>query len=217
MLELKAKNLVCRCIRCREVKDNRDADAELVMFIQQYEASNGIEYFISWENADKTLLYGMIRLRINRDYEFADPILYGCAMIRELHVYGLHSTVGSTGKSQLLVHPEGVRLMDFRSSIGVYDKSAPHGMDGGNIQHQGLGKKLINKAEELAYLHGMEYITVISGVGVKEYYRKLGFADYGSYLRKDVSPDMKPISVQLFHTMLYVIMALFIVFMALRI
>lgn len=185
MLELKAKNLVCRCIRCREVKDNRDADAELVMFIQQYEASNGIEYFISWENADKTLLYGMLRLRINRDYEFADPILYGCAMIRELHVYGLHSTVGS--------------------------------MDGGNIQHQGLGKKLINKAEELAYLHGMDYITVISGVGVKEYYRKLGFADYGTYLRKDVSPDMKPISVQLFHTMLYVIMALFIVFMALRI
>jgi hypothetical protein len=33
----------------------------------------------------------------------------------------------STVKSQLLVHPEGVRLMDFRSSIGVYDKSTPHG------------------------------------------------------------------------------------------
>ena len=39
-----------------------------------------------------------------------------------------------TGKSQLLIQgdclqspPEGVRLMDFRSSIGVYDKSAPHG------------------------------------------------------------------------------------------
>jgi inosine/xanthosine triphosphate pyrophosphatase family protein len=35
----------------------------------------------------------------------------------------------STAESQLLVHPEGVRLMDSRSSVGVYDKSAPHGIE----------------------------------------------------------------------------------------
>lgn len=182
MLELKAKNLVCRCIRCREVKDSR-GDEDLVLFIQQYEASGGTEYFISWENADKSRLYGMLRLRINGEKEYMDPVLDGCAMIRELHVYGLHSAVGNT--------------------------------DGGNIQHQGLGKKLINKAEELAYLHGMEYISVISGVGVKEYYRRLGFADYGTYLRKTITQDNKPFGVQLFHTILYVIMALFIIGMLL--
>ena len=33
-----------------------------------------------------------------------------------------------TGKSQLLVHPEGVRLMDFRSSIGMSIYRTPHGM-----------------------------------------------------------------------------------------
>ena len=39
----------------------------------------------------------------------------------------------STAESQLLVHPllsgteREVRVMDSRSSIGVYDKSAPHG------------------------------------------------------------------------------------------
>jgi hypothetical protein len=32
-----------------------------------------------------------------------------------------------TAESQLLVPPRGVRVMDSRSSIGVYDKSAPHG------------------------------------------------------------------------------------------
>ena len=32
-----------------------------------------------------------------------------------------------TAESQLLVHPKGARVMDSRSSIGVYDKSAPHG------------------------------------------------------------------------------------------
>jgi hypothetical protein len=38
----------------------------------------------------------------------------------------LHANI-NTAESQLIVHPEGVRLMDSRSSIGVYDKSAPHG------------------------------------------------------------------------------------------
>jgi hypothetical protein len=38
------------------------------------------------------------------------------------------NTAPGTAESQLLVHPEGVRLMDSRSSVGVYDKSAPHGI-----------------------------------------------------------------------------------------
>ena len=32
-----------------------------------------------------------------------------------------------TDKSQFIVHPEGVRNLDFRYGSGVYDKSAPHG------------------------------------------------------------------------------------------
>ena len=42
--------------------------------------------------------------------------------------YMIVATDGSTAESQLIVHPEGVRLMDSRSSVGVYDKSAPHGI-----------------------------------------------------------------------------------------
>ena len=38
-----------------------------------------------------------------------------------------------TAESQLLVHPKGVRVMDSRSSIGVYDISAPHGSDDGGM------------------------------------------------------------------------------------
>ena len=34
----------------------------------------------------------------------------------------------NTAESQLLVHPKGGGVMDSRSSIGMYDKSAPHGM-----------------------------------------------------------------------------------------
>ncbi len=42
-------------------------------------------------------------------------------------------------------------------------------------QHSGLGKKLMLKAEEISEKNGKKLIKVISGVGVREYYRKLGY------------------------------------------
>jgi len=41
-------------------------------------------------------------------------------------------------------------------------------------QHKGLGKELIKKAEIIAKKKGRKKIRIISGVGVREYYRKLG-------------------------------------------
>jgi len=48
-------------------------------------------------------------------------------------------------------------------------------------QHKGYGKKLIEKAIELTKLNDIPKLSVISGVGVREYYRKLGFEDGGLY------------------------------------
>lgn len=42
-------------------------------------------------------------------------------------------------------------------------------------QHKGLGTKLLHNAEEIAKLNGFTKIAVISGVGVREYYRKKGY------------------------------------------
>lgn len=42
-------------------------------------------------------------------------------------------------------------------------------------QHKGLGKELMAKAEEIAKAEGYKSIRVISGVGVREYYYKLGY------------------------------------------
>ena len=43
-------------------------------------------------------------------------------------------------------------------------------------QHLGLGKRLIERACEIARDAGYARINVISAVGTREYYRKLGFA-----------------------------------------
>ena len=53
------------------------------------------------------------------------------------------------------------------------------------IQHRGIGKMLVREAEGIAKEDfDCEKIFVLSGVGVKEYYRKLGYRDDGFYLSK---------------------------------
>jgi elongator complex protein 3 len=42
-------------------------------------------------------------------------------------------------------------------------------------QHKGLGKELMKEAENIAKEQGHKKIRVISGVGVREYYKKLGY------------------------------------------
>jgi elongator complex protein 3 len=51
-------------------------------------------------------------------------------------------------------------------------------------QHQGLGKKLIAEAEKIANKHGADTIAIISGIGVREYYKKLGYKLNETYMVK---------------------------------
>jgi len=52
------------------------------------------------------------------------------------------------------------------------------------IQHRGLGKKLLAKAESIAKKAGFKKILVIAGVGVRNYYRKLGYELDSTYMVK---------------------------------
>ena len=52
------------------------------------------------------------------------------------------------------------------------------------IQHAGLGKQLMLMAEKIALNNGFKKIVVISGVGVRGYYRKLGYRLKDSYMVK---------------------------------
>ena len=56
--------------------------------------------------------------------------------------------------------------------------------DTDKIQHNGFGKKLLARAEEIAIFNGYKKIAVIAGVGVREYYRNNGYtidSDEGCY------------------------------------
>jgi len=54
------------------------------------------------------------------------------------------------------------------------------------VQHRSFGKKLMENAEQTAREQGADEILVTSGVGAKEYYRKLGYSDKASYMAKSL-------------------------------
>lgn len=55
-----------------------------------------------------------------------------------------------------------------------------------SIQHQGIGKKLIQKAEEITKKNKIKKLSIISGVGVREYYKKLGYKLENEYMIKNI-------------------------------
>jgi len=58
--------------------------------------------------------------------------------------------------------------------------------ENGSVQHFGFGSKLLAKAEAITLENGFEKIAVISGVGVRDYYRKKGYLDTDHYLVKRI-------------------------------
>jgi elongator complex protein 3 len=60
----------------------------------------------------------------------------------------------------------------------------PLGERGEAWQHRGYGRELLRRAEETAAAAGYRKIAVISGVGAREYYRKLGYGRDGPYMSK---------------------------------
>jgi len=61
--------------------------------------------------------------------------------------------------------------------LHVYGQSTPLGVAGKSAQHRGLGKKLIEAAIEQSHLKKYQKLSVISAVGTRDYYRRLGFID----------------------------------------
>jgi len=147
----------CKCIRCREIKDNYSTNDKIKLFRIDYNASGGKEIFLSYETLERKKLFSLLRLRIpsqifSKEKHFIKE-LNNSAIIREIHTYGM--------------------------LVPISDKKiAP--------QHRGLGKKLIKEAEKIAKKEfGLEKIAVISGVGVREYYKKQGYKLEGTYMVKN--------------------------------
>lgn len=72
----------------------------------------------------------------------------------------------------------------FIRELHTYGELIPVGSKRKAVQHRGFGKRLMETAEQIAKKAGYKKLAVISGVGVKEYYRKLGYTDDNTFVSK---------------------------------
>ncbi len=124
--------------------------------VMRYQANEGEELFISIDETTLDKLIGLCRLRFPSGPENS--------MFEELKGAALIRELHVYGQQEGL------------SSGSVPSKS----------QHRGFGKKLMQKAEEEAQAKGFKKIAVISAVGTRAYYRKLGYALEGTYMTKTI-------------------------------
>jgi elongator complex protein 3 len=97
----------CQCIRCREIKDSESND-KIYLMREDYDASNGKEIFLSFEDKNRKNIYALLRLRINLNNDTL-PVLKNSAIVRELHVYGQAAAISK--KNSLVQHKGLGQLM----------------------------------------------------------------------------------------------------------
>ena len=149
----------CRDVRTREVGiqevHHKVSPDQVELIRRDYYANDGWETFLSYEDPKKDILIGLLRLR----------------KASKKHTYRKEFTKQRTS---------------IVRELHVYGSVVPlHSRDPRKFQHQGFGTLLMEEAERIAKEeHGSEKISVISGVGVRNYYAKLGYELDGPYMSK---------------------------------
>ena len=152
--KLRQQGYTCKCIRCRETGLQRRYPSEEEVIFRRK------DYFASG-GREVFLSYeskaGDTILGFLRLRQVASPHrgeLDGSSVVRELHIYGQAISIGRSDK-------------------------------GDSYQHRGLGMKLLKEAERISKEElSVNKIAVISAVGTRQYYKKLGYQQDGPYVSK---------------------------------
>ncbi|MAT48993.1 MAG: tRNA uridine(34) 5-carboxymethylaminomethyl modification radical SAM/GNAT enzyme Elp3 [Euryarchaeota archaeon] len=176
------------CIRDREIGrvNHKPEKEEFRTIIREYSAADGNELFISfeaplihpneekrggfnggiplvegvhkWSSSDPAggVIAGFLRMRKPSSDVWREELQGNTAIIREVKIFG--------------------------TAVGVGEES-----DKNSTQHQGLGSHLMDIAEKIAVKHwGTEKILVTSGIGVRKWYKSLGYERIGPWMGKSI-------------------------------
>ncbi len=153
----------CKCIRCREYGISKRKEIikemsfdEIKLYRLDYDASQGKEIFLSYENKKEDYLIGYLRLRKPSKFAHRPELNDGKTMIvREIKIVG-----------ELV--PKDMKPNRFSQ-----------------IQHRGFGKLLMENAERVSFEeYNTKKLAVISGLGVKDWFYELGYKPDGVYVSK---------------------------------
>lgn len=127
--KLEEEKISCKCIRCREVghklnksKENIEVKIEdFKLFKEEYEACDGKEIFLSFEDKKEKILAGFLRLRFpSKDAHRKEA--ENSAIVRELHIYGNMLKIGSKGENVGQHTGFGENLLKEAEKIAIHNK-----------------------------------------------------------------------------------------------
>ena len=163
-------------IRHREVSLANVAAEDLSLEVVEYETTATSERFLQWVTSQGKIA-GFLRLSLPR-----------ANAIAQLNEEYEAATSKTAEQRHTLPFPlqAGEAMIREVHVYGRVEKLQHAGIN--NAQHRGLGTQLVNRARELASRAGYQRINVISAVGTRGYYRKLGFYDNGLYQQRMLQP-----------------------------
>ena len=196
-------------IRSREINNNiiKNLSEKARLYIRSYRANGGTELCISIEvPKDKPLipddayLLGLGRIRL-RDYDIKSNYemkkLNRCSEMYPRHYL---SEFKNPRKNIIGI----TELHIYGNTQFATNKKAKNS----NSQHKGIGKFILSVMEEIVRDLGFQYLCVISGVGLRNYYRNNGYNDMkkgdGEYLLKDLYKQDKKYICNLFGQKYYI-------------
>lgn len=152
--EMARRGVRCRCIRCREVRGKPVAPEALRLEDFVYRADFAEEHFLQFVTPDDRLA-GFLRLSL--------PL----------------PNAPDVGMEEDLAGAALIR------EVHVYGPALPVGEEApGAAQHIGLGTRLLQEAERIAWTAGYTRLAVIAAVGTRQYYLERGFQRGRWYLVK---------------------------------
>jgi len=164
LARMKDFGTTCRDVRTREVGINevkhKIRPNQVELVRRDYVANGGWETFLAYEDPKQDILIALLRLRkCSEKYTYREEL---------------------TGQQSSLVR----ELHVYGSAVPIHERVK------GKSQHQGYGTLLMQEAERIARdEHGSKKIAIISGVGVRGYYRRLGYWLDGPYMSKWLEPE----------------------------
>lgn len=164
-----------REIRAREISVEGTGGNVLTLETLVYHTSNTEERFLQWITPDERIA-GFLRLSFPRF-----SINTGTAFVEgDAPILGSEKKPTNTEAIREAPKPDEAMIRE----VHVYGKVAAFHHTGDGAQHRGLGKQLVEEACRQAAEDGFRAINVISAVGTRGYYHRLGFTDAGLYQKR---------------------------------
>ncbi len=185
---------------------------DLKLKTTKYFASGGIEYFLEIVN-EEDILFGLLRMRIfdGDSSQSSHPptrkvvalptqklLAHLCSQINKKSVNSKDSenyfnkdsningvSAKKSGEADFEATNNRAEKRAIIRELHVYGPTLKLGEKGEISQHRGFGKWLLEEAEEIVKKERIKKLKIISGVGVREYYRKFGyFLNNDCYMEK---------------------------------